>query len=832
MFLSKRLSIAVSSLLFCATLLIGADEATKTDSNESVGFGASEAKELTAINVKSSKNGAGEGEVLDSQKLKNSPTPTNSITDKLRQNSDIQYSQNSRSSAQGGEITPPKISIRGAQHYENNFMINGISNNNNLNPGGTTNPWSSTSFSTEAQSMFIDTSLIESVAVYTENIGAQYGSFTGGVVDAKLRDARMDGWHTMANFRYTKDSWAKYHLTEAQKNITQSTSESYQPEFTKYEYNIAADGPINDHLGLLLSYGEQHSKIPLWSSYNVYNPDNSTYKERRMQFRDTKNFLVRLNTHDFDDFEAGVTALYAPYTGTYFSSTWRDSDMELDSGGFSLAYDMKNHLKIGSLESTLSFKEDIARNDGMKEKVYQWKTVPGGYANWGTASSSPVAAEGSYESVKSDIKQFAAKSMFDFDEITTGSFEHTIKVGGEAEYAKLNYEKGKSDRFQLPELNSSAVGSKENGVIEGEQWATRKVVYLPAQAKKNYTTWALFFEDTMEHGRFTIRPGVRLSGDTLTHNKDIAPRFFISADVFDDDMVNVYGGYNRYYGTQILSYAIPGYGNVIYTRTSWDDNWTLSSTSNGSKYDLGSLKTPYSDEFNIGTTLDLRGTLFKIDYVKRDYKDQLRSRYANSTYTMTNRGESKYWGVTLGASRDYDIGNTKHVSDFSFTRSATKSPYLGFSGFSSVKNTAYSSTHVTYNGQLILDSELPASQFNSPWIATYSHLVQIGQNLRVNAILRYEKGGQGVKYLSVKGIPDPEGLPTYEYEDREYGNTFNIDLSANYDLKVKGHTFNLGVDALNLLNRKNDASYTSSASGFTEGYSMGRQLYANFKYEF
>jgi hypothetical protein len=268
-------------------------------------------------------------------------------------------------------------------------MINGVSNNNNLNPGGISNarPLATTTPSGEAQSLFIDTSLIESIEAHTEAISAEYGSFTGGVINAKLKDAHRDRWHFLAKYRYTDDSWAKYHLTDDQKNTTQSTDISYQPEFSKYEYTISADGPITDHLGLMLSYANQHSKIPLWSGYNIYNPDGvTTYKERRTQYRDNKNYLVKLNTHDIDNFEASLTAIYAPYTQSMFASEIKNSDYDIKGGGYNIAYDMKNALSFGVLKNTLAYKQEENAMDGGASVSYYWKTVPTGYANWDSGS--------------------------------------------------------------------------------------------------------------------------------------------------------------------------------------------------------------------------------------------------------------------------------------------------------------------------------------------------------------------------------------------------------------------------------------------------------------
>jgi hypothetical protein len=49
-------------------------------------------------------------------------------------------------------------------------------------------------------------------------------------------------------------------------------------------------------------------------------------------------------------------------------------------------------------------------------------------------------------------------------------------------------------------------------------------------------------------------------------------------------------------------------------------------------------------------------------------------------------------------------------------------------------NNPMSAIHVTYNGKLILLDELPAAQFNSPWVVTYTHSAQMGDNLRLNGV--------------------------------------------------------------------------------------------------
>ncbi|MDR0665247.1 MAG: TonB-dependent receptor plug domain-containing protein [Helicobacteraceae bacterium] len=769
---------------------------------------------------------------------------TRSITDALRSNSKIQYQQNARSAGRGGEIAPPKISIRGSQHYENNFLINGVGNNNNIAPGGMESNDPTGFASGEAQSIFVDTSLVESVEAYTENISAEYGGFTGGVVDAKLKDARTDRWHIMANLRYTEDGWAKFHLNDAQKDIEYPTNESYQPEFNKYDGALSLDGPINDNLGLMLSYGRQYSKIPLYSGYNLVNPDGSAYKEKRTQYRENENYLVKLNTAGFDGFEADLTAIYAPYTQSLFRANVKNSDYDVENGGLDVILNTKNALSFGVLKNAVSYKHMHTGINNAEYYAYTWRTTPTGAINWSSGTNAQEGSRGNSDITKSDI---GIKSVLHLDDIDASETSHAIKLGVEAEYtkAKLDFDGGIT--FQNPELNASAVGSKEDGIIAGEQYAKTKYEYGALERSKDYYTAALFVEDEIAIDRFTLRPGLRVSTDSLTDNVDAAPRLFANADIFDDGFLNLYGGYNRYYGTQILAYAVYAYQADSYTRAAYNAPWVLG-TAYPSIYEYKHLKTPYSDEFAAGTSANVVDTLFKIEYANRKYRDQIKAKYTYGVlgpttfdYLNTNDGRTDYWGVTLSASKSYDIGGSRHISEFSATRSDTKSNIVGLKGFGSTVRShganAVSPTHVTYNGELKLLDDLPASQFNSPWVATYSHLAQIGNSLRVSGVAFYQKGGKGLRLLSsAGGENDPSGLQTRVFETKNYRDVFNVDLAAHYDVKLGEHILTFGVEILNLLNRKNDASGTGNSDSFNttyiDEYSMGRQFYASLRYEY
>ncbi|MDR1555275.1 MAG: TonB-dependent receptor [Campylobacteraceae bacterium] len=110
--------------------------------------------------------------------------------------------------------------------------------------------------------------------------------------------------------------------------------------------------------------------------------------------------------------------------------------------------------------------------------------------------------------------------------------------------------------------------------------------------------------------------------------------------------------------------------------------------------------------------------------------------------------------------------------------------------------------------------------------------MEVSDFLRFGLNARYEKGMDGLRYITSSGGKlDLDGLRTRVYETKHYSDIFTVDLSANYDLKFGKNKLSFGVEILNLLNRKNDQSYATSTSNI-EGFAMGRQFYANVKYEY
>ena len=120
-------------------------------------------------------------------------TKNSDIASALEANPNITISGSSSQSKNAASITPQKISINGGKFYQNNFNIDGISNDSLLDPAldsaDQRKDTNHNDVSGNESNFFLDLDLVEEIKIYDSLIPARYGSFTGGVIDVKTKRA-------------------------------------------------------------------------------------------------------------------------------------------------------------------------------------------------------------------------------------------------------------------------------------------------------------------------------------------------------------------------------------------------------------------------------------------------------------------------------------------------------------------------------------------------------------------------------------------------------------------------------------------------------------------
>lgn len=813
----------------------------------------------------------GEGILLDRFDLKGMPSLTGTVTDALRGQSSIGFDNSSRWLENGAQVAAPLVSIRGSRPYENNYSINGMDNNNSLNPGGwydqAEDNWHGDPKGDTANFM-LQTDLLESVDVYTDNVPVEYGDFTGGVVNTKLRSARTDGWHGSVGVTHTDADWGR------QIRIGDDGEPVPKREFKRTRYHASIEGPIGSTgLGALFAFSRHESRQP------VYVPQRGTEDEVKEYTRQRNdNVMLRVNTVANEDFTVGATLLWAPYEAQgYQPMETLDGEYKIKGGGWSLMLDAQKKTGYGTWTFDLARSHNQVSRDA-KHNHYLWwlknpSNTPSKYADWKTHMDfmgKLWAVEGGLGDSRRTQDLTNARVKLVMKPVKLGISKHDIQVGLDAKYRDLQLDREQAYYYKREKthimksarpLTPNVVGAKEDGILAGEQFARHRRVTVGETIDKRAVSLALYGQDTIEIERVTVRPGLRLSWDSVSHNTDLSPRLFADVDVFNNDVFHINGGVSRYYGSQILGnyFAVSARSYYEIRNAHHERKWLVmedlapDGVPEAWRYDdqeedtarvsrrYGALKTPYSDEFTLGVATNW-GDAFHASLVgvKRDYKKQLITEWVDDPAgvydsIVTNKGRSQYRGLTLTVNGTFDAGVLGvHTGTLGLTHSRVKGNQTGnwVASWEDPNGDFIDQHRVILDGAEIDADKVPASNFNPAWVLTFDHRASFWHDrLRFDALWRMQ--GASKQIVQDPDRPYVDGklnLQTWHLK-RSWEMDFNtaVDVYKRKDIAV---TLNLQV--MNLFNRtaKRYAHSSTSYSGLRPVYLMGRQYYVGLSAKF
>jgi hypothetical protein len=775
--------------------------------------------------------------IIDRKAIDIIPHTDGNVTDILRILPGIQFSESERSSLTGGEILPAEISISGGRVYENNFLIDGQGNNSLLDPMAD-NPMSVTDVPGHSQEMYIDTSLVDSVTVQRSNISARYGGFTGGVVEMETRDPSREFQFQLGG-RTTRSEWASFHVSENDEDEFQST-ENYnkQSEFRKYSGHMNMDIPINDTMGILLAYSNSYSEIPL-----------SILGNDEQQHRISENYLFKYQFLPSADTSLMISALYNPYEAEYLILNTRNSDFTVEGGGVSFNLDFKHKVAFGEFEFLGAWRQ--SRNDREAPNgFYAWDSSIDS-TSWGEGYSS-LSQEGGYGDIENS--QDTSTVAIHFESHPVKSFNwmtHRFNSG-------LTYEKTTADYSRTDDVvmsrwvaNDAVVCLKDAPYCrDGEQFAYALNVYNAEKTDAEVTFYDFYFEDIIELGKLTLRPGVHFGYNDLMKNHDYAFRNALFYDIFANGKSVFNAGFNRYYGKTFLTYALleGRSGSELWKRSqyrekvdtdgdgeadTWDYVIKLQEDGTPEPWDIRSLSyregvlsrldTPYVDEWSVGLEQEIFGGVLTVNYLHRNGEDSLvyndeEDASGNRIRVLTNAGDSRHeeislsWEVTWSNNHSLLINGTWQRS---FTTNESYSD-LDAEEIDEI---------VSYRGQQKFLSDLPRSDYNREWRANLVYHIKFGHGFSFTNVTEYRSGYTAILDTGDNlSSEDGERFDIYADVSRPSATTFDWKLAWKYDLAGAGD-MTLSAEVYNVFNRK---LYT----GLDGEYEMGRQLWVGVDYSF
>jgi len=784
------------------------------------------------VRVLAEKHQAGKA-AIGGQELHSLPSHTGSITEAIKGFSSVQFSNDEISSLTGGEIRPPRVVISGAKPYENNFLIDGMSVSNTLNPSGLDADGDSLLHSRLAvngadQTIFYDAGLVDTVTVFSNNVPAKYGGFLGGVVAAELVDPRMDRWHGKIEGRHTRSEWFDLRAVD-----DDSDSSDNQPRFRQYGMFTSVDGPISGNAGLLFAMSRKESVIPLL----VMEQDGSIYEKD--QHRRSENYFARLLLQPGNDLKLKLDATYAPYMEKRWKPKWIDSDWEVENKAWRFGGSLDLATRWGDLTAKAAYSQNGYSRDSLRNHYVQLtgKSLPeeewvylGGVGDSTVENRSIDLGLGfDLKEMDTDFGLWRFSSGMDFTNVTTDMWNEETWI----------------DTGNYP--------------LSGK-WVVSHSHYMEYDQTKSLNSLGWYAQAEVELGRVTLVPGLRLDYDDFSHNTDFSPRFKVEFDTMGDGRLRLVAGANRYYGKQLRAYAFdrhrPAFTNLIRP----DKPPTEPKPNVDYSYFAKGLKTPYSDEVMGGVMGELRGVEYSLELVHRDHRDQVISKkFGDDTFTLTNDGKSTYDGITLRLARSFA---TPNLGDHNFTLGATKSMTRTFNGAydsdivldkpTTINKIGYyyNYNQVYYNGELIDRADMPADNYNAPLVLTLSWLGSFyDDRFRVNWVSRWRDSTSGLLRDARVSAETPHGTTTTSLtfkssqwlnEQQEYHDAFKkgvisggvaSDLSLELDAVKKDlFTFTFLLDVTNVFS---SAGHTGVAQeGVPRDRMRGRGYYAGIRCEF
>ncbi|MGI2108150.1 porin [Shewanella frigidimarina] len=820
---------------------------------------------------------------LNRQFIESTPKTNGDINELIALLPGVQLNENASSIDNLAEISAPEITISGAKPWQTGFSIDGMNYNNRIDPASSSRINSSSNdVSGGVQSMNINSQIVSSITVYDHNIPAEYGDFSGGVVDVETISPFISDGKVSVGYRGNKTSWGQYNYispqaTQSSEDVSDTNYEA--PIYEKNSVDLMLQGSINQHHALMFNMNYLESTISDISLANT-----------KQQQRRNANALLKYGYRDGWVDKLDISLLYSPYEEDSFLKDVLDSDYHLEGGSVGGIISVSQDTDIGLWQSNINLSQSSNSRTG-PEHYYLWLQAKG--KEWGQNSiqskdAVQVSKQGGYGSLDNTQSSYQWRNSLSLPTMNWYDSEHHIKTGVELNRQQISRDRAQDSYFydspiqystdNSTTLNCSGYSTScieqsfivdldtlaeqlggtidftqpehiqaySNNVLTTPQYFQSRQVTPAEYIDVNLNKAAFYITDNMRWAQLQLNLGLRYDYDDFFENHNFSPRFSMGYDIFDDGDSLITFGLNRYYDAGLLNYKIKEQQRFAYTeyrpiRNGYLQGWLPSSYTGNYRYKYDNLATPFDDEVAIGfkQATDYFGN-FSIKYVKRKKHQQLAR---NSNITTANDG---YQYITMNNSGDghsdrISISWDARFADHSFWANASYSKnYESNSDYNAVATQTPVEELVFYNDSIISIDELDTirSNFGRPVTANFGWSTDWNNNLSTSITgtysAAYDTAQLSGNLHSTNELtwtcPECESnsilLPVYNQVTMKervmlaLNVRWKMQLSENQQLQIR-------ADVSNLFN-----SRTYTVAQDSEGIEPGRMLWLGVTYTY
>lgn len=785
--------------------------------------------------------------VYSKEDLEKTPNSSKNITDFLKVNPNVQFSQSQNASGSQAELKPAEISINGAQTFQNNFIVNGVSNNLLINP---TDSESNTmhSFGTGSQAMAVNTDLLCSLEVLDSNVSAAYGQFTGGVINAKTcaPNTEIGKIHGSITYDYTESDWARYNIiSQKEQDLFEEPSEANQKEYTKQGLSTNIYGKLSEQWGFNSYASKRTSVIPVLSGFD--SPKKIDQERKNINLGTTLFYSPSETTKAKFGFDYGIL------DSLNYADSRRNSESTLETETVTLFSELEHRFGPATLTHKLNFQNSDSNRQSDKNYGLIWHFAEGS-KDW---TDSKTVSEGT---MLGQLEQNQTALSYDaqaaFDLFKIGQTQHNILAGVGYSHAEVDWRRASdvlitnSNSTNLKNLGNYTCLPDDllcdtNTTIQGwtGQYFALASIYKAGQFSAQQDRFNAFIEDNIQWSdHFSTRFGIRADYDSLSSNFNIAPRSSMSYKPFQDDRLHILAGWNRYYGQQTLGTELnDAMGELLYkaTRPNPETDWVESMSSSSTSTRRSELKTPFSDETVFGINSQIKNWDLGLKWVNRKYQDEIsRNRTDipqdgfNFSYEYANdgHGEADIYSLTLKNREPFNIAGTQHLFALGFDYSEIFRSYIDYT---SEYKDAEQDRLISYDGKIIQWADRPAQNFNQPWTARINWDIAFDSApIKLSNYFSYKDSYDD---MISNGKIDYNGSKIDSYIASEIKPKFTWDMRTTYDINLgKDLKAIFGLTINNVTNRINTyvTGATSTSSTPRVMTEIGRQFIADVTFKF
>ncbi len=740
------------------------------------------------------------------------------------------------------DLRPSNISISGGRIYNNLITLDGVDVGSRLDVTNSNQYNSDEPAGNSAQNIWMDSNLIGEITLRDSNVSAEFGGFTGGVLNIETR-APKRYWAASGFVSHTSNETTQFNVSEGTLAAFEDadTELPSKPEFNKWRFGGTVDMPVSENVALLFAVSREVAHV---TNYRNSNFGGGAYGESS---EDT-DFLVSAIADLPDDIILKAKGTYTPYRKDTSRYNAYGLDVLSKNGGYTGELELAKAGTV-SWEAKVSY---VHADSGRESSNTSW-VIPSDLCS---GSSCSIGGNG----VINQWQDTFAASFKAGTDVGPG----TVRGGLEFEHVNGHRDQP-GDRYTFSRPYTQEDAEEEYGItgsiicdvedsracVEGEyasNWIYDRPDFSVDVPLDSIGAWAEY--DT-SLGDFDLRAGIRYDYESFLGNHNFSPRLAASWNLPFKGNWQLSAGANRYYGKSMLVYAIrqaqPNYRIYAHNPTVVgndllfsDNDLTIYREYISRNYNSADMKTPYKDELTAALTGNIFGGTMRLKGILRWGKDEFASSarervtgdtsigaYTYNYYEITNDGSSTYKALSLEWTRAI---NENHAVALSVNYSETKTSNVDY--VTVTDDVEAEDTVVLYNGDLLsLRDVLETNDrrdYAAPLLISATWTGQWFEGwLRTNFNLRYRNGKNQIEDSYVNEYVD--GTRYDVYTDVRYRDNFDLNFNAELDLaRTKYGNLTADIRASNILNRIPSKEHVST----TYPWQFGRQFWIGAKYTF